>query len=153
MIQGCSLSADSLTLKFDMAGRKLSVRAYNQSNSGLSATSVRVAGATTADDATWHPVHIALGASPGTVKVDLSSLPKGAKPDAVRYAWGGTSGANIDDVSCCEGDGIATPCLPVQCPLLAPEPLAPFGALPVDPFLAELVGGKCLCPEPQLCSA
>ena len=52
-----------------------------------------------------------------------------------------------------EGDGDNTPCIPVQCPLLATEPLAPFGALPVDPFLAELVGGKCLCPEPQLCSA
>ena len=52
-----------------------------------------------------------------------------------------------------EGDGDSTPCIPVQCPLLATEPLAPFGALPVDPFLAEIVGAKCLCPEPQLCSA
>ena len=57
------------------------------------------------------------------------------------------------DVSCCEGDGINTPCVPTQCPLLAPEPLAPFGALPIDPFLAEIKGGKCLCPEPQECSA
>ena len=52
-----------------------------------------------------------------------------------------------------EGDGDSTPCIPVQCPLLATEPLAPFGALPVDPFLAEIVGAKCLCPEPQLCGA
>ena len=52
-----------------------------------------------------------------------------------------------------EGDGDNMPCIPVQCPLLATEPLAPFGALPVDPFLAEIVGAKCLCPEPQLCGA
>jgi hypothetical protein len=58
-----------------------------------------------------------------------------------------------DDVSCCEGDGINTPCVPTQCPLLAPEPLAPFGGLPIDPFLAEIKAGKCLCPEPQDCSA
>jgi hypothetical protein len=31
------------------------------------------------------------------------------------------------------------------------EPAAPFGALPVDPFLAQVVGGKCVCPEPQRC--
>ena len=72
-------------------------------------------------------------------------------PTAVRYAWGGQA-PNGDDVSCCEGDGAATPCIPVQCPLLVAEPLAPFGALPIDPFLAEIVNGKCLCPEPQTCS-
>ena len=36
-----------------------------------------------------------------------------------------------DDVSCCEGNGINTPCVPTRCTLLAP-----FGAVPTDPFLA-----------------
>ena len=137
--------------------------------------------------------------------MDLSSIPQGAIPTAVRYAWGGTetnqavdrlragwaarrdgdaytrkhtyvwdaAGAhaaeamrpasrdllsqdgepNGDDVSCCEGDGTAAVCVSAQCPLLAAEPLAPFGSLPLDPFIAEIVGGKCVCPEPQLCSA
>ena len=154
VISGCSASASALTLKFAMAqGRTLTVRKYNASNPAASATSVRV------KSGSWLPVHISAGAAPGTVTVDLSALPAGSgAPTAVRYAWGGTAGGNDptpngDDVSCCEGDGVATPCVPMQCPLLAPEPLAPFGAVPVDPFLAEIVGGKCLCPEPQMCSA
>ena len=60
---------------------------------------------------------------------------------------------NGNDVSCCEGDGTSAACLPAQCPLHVEEQLALFGALPIDPFLAEIVGGKCLCPEPQMCSA
>ena len=35
----------------------------------------------------------------------------------------------------------------------ATEPLAPFGVVPIDPFMAKLVAGKCVCPEPQSCSA
>eukprot|EP01046_Picozoa_sp_COSAG06_P086742 COSAG06_NODE_33308_length_492_cov_0.605598_1_plen_107_part_00 len=69
-----------------------------------------------------------------------------------KNANGGAS-PNGQDVSCCEGDGIAEPCVPTQCPLLAAEPLAPFGALPIDPFIAEIKAGKCVCPEPQECSA
>lgn len=79
-----------------------------------------------------------------------------APPPGIRYAWGTTDGTNPqpngDDVSCCEGDGLAAPYIPTQCPLLVAEPLAPFGALPIDPFLAKIVSGKCLCPEPQTCS-
>merc|ERR1712224_968900 len=56
-------------------------------------------------------------------------------------------------MGCCEGDGIAEPCVPGQCPLMAAEPMAPFGGLPTDPFLAKIVDGKCVCPEPQQCSA
>ena len=154
VIIGCTFSAAAaanpatLTLRFDMKGRGLAVRPYNRSNAGRSATSVMA-------NTTWYPVQIAAGAGAGEVAVDLSSLPAGATPSAVRYAWGGTaSSPNGDDVSCCAGDGVTAPCVPVQCPLLATEPLAPFGGLPVDPFIAEIVaGGKCLCPEPQACSA
>tara|TARA_B110000967_G_C18354275_1_gene302825 strand:+ start:73 stop:291 length:219 start_codon:yes stop_codon:yes gene_type:complete len=55
------------------------------------------------------------------------------------------------DISCCEGNGVDAPCLMAQCPLVAEEPLAPFGGLPVDPFVAEIVRGKCVCPAPQVC--
>ena len=53
-----------------------------------------------------------------------------------------------------EGDGTIAACVPAQCPLHALEADAPFGSLPVDPFLAEITAeGKCRCPEPQDCSA
>ena len=150
VVSGCTLTSNSLTVSFKSNGRKLGVRKYNTSNPALSATSVLING--TKGDI-WMPVNIMLGTTEGTIQI---ALPAGAKPTAVRYAWGGTGGSNPtpngDDVSCCEGDGVNQPCLPVQCPLITPEPLAPFGALPVDPFLAEIVGGKCLCPEPQMCS-
>jgi Tfp pilus tip-associated adhesin PilY1 len=103
VIGGCSASASALTLKFNMAaGRTLSVRKYNASNPVASATSVRVKSATTSDinGATddgeiWLPVHIKLGSAPGTVEVDLSSLPAGSgAPTAVRYAWGGPTAPN-----------------------------------------------------------
>ena len=141
VITGCSLTPAGLTLSFDTKQRKLAVRAYNRSNVVLSATQLLINGS-------WVPVHISQGAQAGTVAV---ALPAGPAPTAVRYAWGGQA-PNGDDVSCCEGDGVAQPCVPTQCPILAPEPLAPFGALPLDPFVAEITGGKCLCPEPQACS-
>lgn len=103
-----------MTLSFELpGGRKLSVKGYNQTNVALSATSVL------AGDK-WVPVHIAAGAAAGTIKV---TLPAGVKPTAVRYAWGGVGGGNDptpngDDVSCCEGDGLDKPCLPVSCPLV-----------------------------------
>jgi len=146
VIRGCGLSSGVLTLSFDMRGRKLALRAYTKSNPRLSATVVLV-------NSSWMPVHIGLGVAPGTVTVNLSALPPGTKPVAVRYAWGATDSPNGADVSCCEGDSENTPCVPAQCPLMANEPMAPFGGLPVDPFIAEIVDGKCVCPEPQTCSA
>jgi len=151
VIKGCGLTSNSLTLSFDMKGRKLSLRAYNKSNPVFSAAAVLV---NTTSGSQWQPVNIALGTAPGTVAIDLTSLH--AQPIAVRYAWGGTklnSLPNDQDVSCCEGDGVAEACAPAQCPLMAAEPMAPFGGLPVDPFVAEIVNGKCVCPEPQMCSA
>ncbi len=99
VIGGCSASATTLTLKFNMAGgRTLSVRKYNASNPVASATSVRVKSPTNSDadgatdGETWLPVHIKLGSAPGTIVVDLSSLPAGSStPTAVRYAWGGAT--------------------------------------------------------------
>jgi len=162
VISGCSLKSSSssssndseeleasvLTLTFAMpAGRALKLRPYNQSNVALSAASVLYNGS-------WISVHLAtLGGT--SIRV---VLPRGVNaPEAVRYAWGATGGdkkgtsPNGGDISCCEGDGRDAPCLMMQCPLHAVEPLAPFGGLPVDPFLAEIVGGKCVCPSPQIC--
>jgi hypothetical protein len=109
--------------------------------------------------AAWLPAHVALGSAAGTITV---TLPAGVTSDsvtAVRYAWGTTNATdaggaipNGKDITCCEGNGDDMPCVPGQCPLHAAEPLAPFGGLPIDPFLAKIVGGKCLCPEPQMCS-
>ena len=103
---------------------------------------------------TWIPVHVSQGSAQDTIELDLSSVD--GSPVAVRYAWGSTGAGNAspngDDVSCCENDGQNKACVPAQCPLLAAEAGAPFGALPVDPFLAKIVGGKCECPEPQVCS-
>ena len=155
-IKGCALAGtDKLILSFEMLGsRKLSVKSYNRSNPALSATAVLVKGV-------WLPADIALGSAAGTVTVTLPAGAAAGPPTAVRYAWGGVGPAggngdptpNGDDVSCCEGDGLSTPCLPVSCPLVAPDEKAPFGALPIDPFIAKIVGGKCVCPEPQMCSA
>lgn len=157
VIRGCSLepSASSLTLKFTMPGdRKLTVKQYNQSNPSLSATAVQVNASTT-----WLPAHIALGSAAGTITVKLPAGVASGSVTAVRYAWGTTNAAddggaipNGKDITCCEGNGDDAPCVPAQCPLLAAEPLAPFGGLPIDPFLAKVVGGKCLCPEPQVCA-
>lgn len=150
VIRGCSLSADRILLSFETKGRQLTLRSYNKSKPVFSATAVLV-------DSTnaWVPVHIELGPALGTVVVDRSQLPSGATPIAVRYAWGATSPGstpNSDDVSCCEGDGVTEACVPGQCPIMAAEPQAPFGGLPVDPFLAKIVEGKCVCPAPQECS-
>ena len=156
-VSGCALdvtsAAQTLTLKFNMpAGRALTVRPYNSSNPENSATSVQVNA--TDGSAKWLPVHIKPGAVAGTITVEL---PAGTTPTAVRYAWGdtklGQGKPNGDDVKCCEGNGVDEPCMMGQCPLLAAEPLAPFGGLPVDPFIAKIVDGKCLCPEPQVCDA
>jgi len=160
VITGCALNQFSalrtLILTFDMKGRSLTVRPYNTSNVALSATAILING-TNGQEASWHPVNIT-SRDANSVMIDLSSLPGSGYPAplAVRYAWGDVSGAsstpNGADISCCEGNGVDQPCMPAQCPLLATEPLAPFGVLPVDPFIAKIVDGKCLCPEPQVCS-
>ena len=165
-IAGCTMTNNIgppsiLTLKFKMPGnRKLKLRKYNMSNPENSATSLQI---TNKKDGTsrWVPVHIRIGpVGSNTITVDWNGAPS-VTATAIRYAWGGTEMTNdpLDsknmpngkDVTCCEGNGVDTPCMMAQCPLLADEPLAPFGGLPVDPFVAKLVDGKCLCPEPQVC--
>lgn len=155
-LKGCAAGAGEVTLKFDVGSRQLNVRSYNASRPELSAVSVRV---NTTQGLSWMPVPIRVGDA-GSVVADLSGLAPDAAGtvSAVRYAWGDNTqtsdhAPNGNDVSCCEGDGTDAPCVPGQCPIHVVEAAAPYGMLPVDPFLAEIVGGKCLCPEPQECSA
>lgn len=164
-VVGCSLSpggrgAWSLEVRFGMAaGRALLLRLYNASDPVASAFSVEVNGTD------WRPVLATPGQSPNSVSLSLPASsdatnisPTTAPVTAVRYAWGATDpggqgpvAPNGKDISCCQGDGVQRPCVPVQCPLLAAEPAAPFGGLPLAPFIAKIVDNKCLCPEPQIC--
>ena len=38
-------------------------------------------------------------------------------------------------------------------PIFAAVLAAPFAGLPANPFLTKIVGNKCECPAPQVCSA
>ena len=77
-----------------------------------------------------------LGQTPGTVVVDLSSL-GGEVPTAVRHAWGETD--------CCD---LSDPDLYVTHGCIANCPIMSSSALPANPFMAKIVGGKCKCMPP-----
>jgi len=77
--------------------------------------------------------------SDSSIKVDLSPL-KGLVPTAVRYAWG--------SVDCCD---TTDPMLYVTHGCVASCPIMSTGALPANPFMAKIVGGKCECVAPQVC--
>ena len=154
-LAGCAVAPGgaSLALRFNttlLAGGALAVAPYagGRKQSGLSVltNSTDVFGS-----GSWVAVDIALGAGGDTVVADLSPLGGGA-PQAVKYAWGATGGAPNDaDVVCC-----ATPqalCAPGECPIKVAAAGAPFGGMPGNPFLAQIVNGKCACPAPQLCDA
>jgi hypothetical protein len=87
----------------------------------------------------WLTVDIT-SATATSVTIDLRQL-KGKKPAAVRYAWG------IFD--CCDaGD----PLLYVSKPCDTPCPITTSNTkLPANPFMAEIVDGKCSCVAPQVC--
>ena len=157
-IAGCSYAAGgaSLSVTFDaalLAGGALTVLAYDQPKQ--SAFSVLVNSSDDAGSGTWVPVNIALGpAGSSSVTADLAPL-GGAAPQAIKYAWGATGGRpNEADVICCHSLGAAAECVPGQCPIFVAMPLAPFGGLPANPFLAKISAqGKCECPAPQVCDA
>ena len=106
-------------------------------------------------EAGWREVNIThVAAATGHVWLDLTPL-NGARPLAVRYAWGvlqdnnGGVGSYAGEKLCCRdaGDliGITKPCEPASCALMA------SGGLPANPFLARIVDGRCKCLEPQIC--
>ena len=110
----------------------------------------------------WVAVMPSVGAGTNTVTLDLAPL-GGQVPTAVRYGLGaggdgdflpnrlpGPEGAQAGRVCC--GPTVDTsmqPCPPASCPIKASGRLA----LPALPFVAEVVGGKCRCLNPQTCDA
>ena len=88
------------------------------------------------------------GAMSSEVMLDLSALPFESSVFAVRYAWGRVN--NSERYFCCNVDtdplmGISKPCLSTGCALRS------TGGLPVNPFIAKVVDGRCQCLEPQTC--
>jgi len=153
---GCALdaAAGTLRLAFDaaaLAGGALQVRAYDAARRDRSGLSVLVNATGAAGSGVWVALNVAL-AGPAAVDVDLAPL-GGATPQAVKYAWGPTGGPpNTDDVACCDAASDKDLCTPGGCPLYVAQPLAPYGGLPANPFLAQVMGGKCVCPEPTACA-
>ncbi len=87
----------------------------------------------------WLTVDIT-SATATSVTIDLVQL-KGKRPAAIRYSWG------IFD--CCNaGD----PLLWISKPCDNPCPITSNTLLPANPFIAEIVEGKCSCVAPQVCS-
>ena len=85
----------------------------------------------------WVTVDVGPGRAPNEVAVDLSRA-NGSEVFAVRYA---------DNGDCCSEDPpTAAPCPPASCPIMGAA-----SALPANPFIAKIVGGKCACIAPQIC--
>jgi hypothetical protein len=99
----------------------------------------------------WREVDIlAIDQASSAVTLDLSPL-AGAAVHAVRYAWGVSgSGAHSGEKLCCRDAGallgVSKPCRPASCALMA------SGGLPVNPFMARIVDGRCECLAPQECN-
>jgi hypothetical protein len=89
----------------------------------------------------WVLVDVA-SKSDSSVILDLSKLPKGAQPIALRYAW------DNDHDSCCKSSGPTKWCEPAACPIWDTK-----SGLPGNPFIAAIQKGKCKCISPQRCDA
>jgi hypothetical protein len=61
---------------------------------------------------------------------------------ALRYAW------DNEKDSCCQSTGATAWCEPAACPIWDTE-----SGLPGNPFMAQVVAGKCKCVAPQVCDA
>jgi hypothetical protein len=151
-LAGCTATSDALTLHFDgarLAGAPLALRAG--APTAFSAL-VNDTDGVPASGA-WVPLELSL-AGGADVRVDLAPL-RGRPVRAIKYAWGKTGGRpdSEGDVWCCAAGTTAAECTPGACPLVAALARAPFGGLPADPFLAQVRGGKCVCPAPQTCDA
>ncbi len=154
-ISGCSVAGAALTISFNamlLAGAPLAVAASANSNATMSALSVLIGSDGTPDSGHWVAVTISLQ-SGTTVVADLAPL-SGSAPQAIKYAWGATGGKPNDaDVVCCPADASGE-CVPGMCPISVAQKAAFGGALPANPFLAQITaGGKCACPPPQVCDA
>ena len=110
-------------------------------SSGRSSPAVATEGKVSGKTATgvWILVDVK-SKSASEVTLDLSKLPAGAKPIALRYAW------DNEHDSCCAALGPTTWCEPAACPIWDKK-----SGLPGNPFMAKIVGGKCACVAPQQC--
>lgn len=90
-------------------------------------------------DQGWIRLDVTKGTT-SSVTVDLSPL-NGTAPSAVRYAWGITD--------CCDH---SDPTLYVTHGCVANCPIMGASGLPANPFIARIVGGKCSCVAPTVCS-
>ena len=155
-LSGCSAPAGALTLHFNaslLAGAPLVLRPYDAARPELSGLTVLVNSTEgVPGSGAWVALNFALGAG-SDVRVDLAPL-RGAAAQAVKYGWGKNGGApDSGDVWCCAAGGGAGECAPGACPLYAAAPTAPFGGHPANPFIAQIKGGACVCPAPQVCDA
>lgn len=125
----CSVEAGVIRIIFDptrLGNNRLTVQAYNHSQSGASAMEVEVNGA-------WQFADIT-AVSDTTVEVPFTGELTG-----VRYAW--------RDYPCCGSlDRSETPCPPMSCPLLTNSTREP-----AVPFIAQIIGGVCVCTPPMEC--
>lgn len=177
VLAGCALSGNSLVVAFNttlLAGE--SVTASDSASIALENTAMYVlVGASLPADAGaghhplsqdyspyangaewgvrgWVPVAATSGPAPHQVTVDLSHLPAGSVPTALRYASGtggyGSPGGH-DNRMCCGPslDTALAPCPPASCPIKATGP----NTLPAAPFVAAIQNGRCTCLPPQVC--
>jgi len=76
------------------------------------------------------------------IHVDLSPLPQGINPTAIRYAWGFVDCCDHTDPSLYVHHGCSA-----NCPIRSSK-----SQLPANPFQAKIVNGKCECIAPQSCN-
>jgi hypothetical protein len=85
----------------------------------------------------WKFVDIAPGNEPNEIVVDLARA--NGTAFAIRYGWTGDC--------CSEHPPTSAPCPIGSCPLMGAS-----SNLPANPFVANIVGGKCKCVWPQICN-
>ena len=91
----------------------------------------------------WAEVPITLvdGATIGIDTISLNVSTGGVH--AVKFGWSFSAGTCCIDLA--SNTGLA-PCIPGSCGVMTRDSL-----LPVNPFFASVVNGKCKCPAPQVC--
>jgi hypothetical protein len=162
-ISGCRVNAGSntVTVTFNaslLASDSVEVQAYPPAYNNVSASAMAVlvnpkgycfqgkgghcfddGSGTAAPDETdsgWVYVDIA-EATANSITVDLTR--SGSTIYGLRYA--------MEDATCCQHYApTSEPCNVASCPLMGKA-----SRLPANPFMAHIVGGKCVCMPPQVC--
>ena len=160
-LSGCRVGAGSVTVTFSAAllgGDSVQVQAYPPAYKNVSASALAVlvdpngfcfqsSGSRCIDDGTgragpnqtdsgWVYVDIA-EATANSITVDLARA--GGAIYGIRYAM-------ADETCCAHYEPTSGPCPVASCPLMGRA-----SRLPANPFMAHIVGGKCVCIPPQVC--